>query len=79
MLRGWIQTLLEIQRARTVVGTSALMEERMLSPTDAGNDSEPCSPHSSTSLLPGSTWLLLALSTAGGNGQLILSSPHRMG
>ena len=61
MLRGWIQTLLTILRALTVVWTSARMEERMLSLTDAGNDNGPCSPHSSTSQLPGSYWLLAPL------------------
>lgn len=45
--------------------------------TVAGNGNGPCSPHSSTSQLPGFRWLLLALGTTAGNGQLPLSSPHR--
>lgn len=76
MLREQTQTLLAIQRALTVVGTSAVMGERMLSLTHAENDNGPCSPRSSTGQLLGSTWLQLAFSITSGNRQLILSSPQ---
>lgn len=47
----------------------------MLTVAENGNGTS--SPHSSTSQLPGFRWLLLALGTTAGNGQLPLSCPHR--